>query len=644
MSPLSSRSRGNLLRAGFVLALSGFFGSAYGQATCFVSADPSIQRLQLMVAKDATAAMPLIQAEIDFARHVAHPDPQRIASLIAVQANAYSILELDGAARAIAQEGLALVPEATHPIHLDLLSTHAENVYDQDGMAAAAKTIEGVRSQLAPDSAVESCMSITLGILQHRQDRADLAIVNLMHAYQTGVRLERPVQRKIAAHALSKVLRDMYDYEQALAMNSESIEWDKTHGSTLSLSVSRYLRGTIHKEMREYQPAIKEFEGARALSLEVKDTQGIAFADMDLCQVHIETGQLIEARRRCDSALRIFNASGSRDLRKLTRSDLAYIDLEEGHAARALVTLNDILDNDAADVPALNVAAIYRLRSRANAAMGNFRESHADLTEYLRRTSAADDARRIRQSATLRARFEMDRQLQRNAELNRELKTSQQRQVEQKRWTTIAIGTGAIIIALLVLHVISIRRHRRQLALLANTDSLTGLPNRRHTYKLGKEAMEVARDAKLPLTVAVVDLDHFKSINDRFGHAGGDRVLQEFARVCRESIRGHDILGRWGGEEFLIVMPGASLEVALGALERVRERALRIGLPELGEGLQVGLSAGLAALDADVKSLDELIARADAALYRAKHEGRDLVRIADESLLDMSSGVRKALR
>jgi len=156
--------------------------------------------------------------------------------------------------------------------------------------------------------------------------------------------------------------------------------------------------------------------------------------------------------------------------------------------------------------------------------------------------------------------------------------------------------------------------------------------------------MANALEANLQLTVAVVDLDHFKSINDRFGHAGGDRVLQEFALVCREAIRAGDILGRWGGEEFLFVMPGASLEVALIALERLRELSMRILIPELGPGLQVGLSAGLAALEPNVKSLDELIARGDAALYRAKHEGRDLVRIADESLLDMSSGVRRALR
>jgi diguanylate cyclase (GGDEF)-like protein len=195
-----------------------------------------------------------------------------------------------------------------------------------------------------------------------------------------------------------------------------------------------------------------------------------------------------------------------------------------------------------------------------------------------------------------------------------------------------------------MIHAISIRRHRKQLAHLANNDSLTGLPNRRHTYEQGKAAMARAAEDRRPMTVAVVDLDHFKSINDRCGHAAGDNVLRAFASVCRESIRSTDIIGRWGGEEFLIVMPGATLDVALIALERLRGLALRIKLPPAGVGLQVGMSAGLASLESNVKTLDELIARADAALYKAKHEGRDLVRIAVEDFDKASSGVLRALR
>jgi tetratricopeptide (TPR) repeat protein len=415
--------------------LGGFLGSAQAQVTCFISADPDIRQLQAGAATDARATLTRIQAALTSARSVPHPDPYRIASLLAIRAESYSILEFDNDARATANEALALVADPTDPIRLQLLSVLAENVYDHAGIEDAIRTI-AARAQLSPDSIPESCLSVTLGVLQHRQDRADLAIVNLMQAYQTAVSLGRPIQRKIAAHALTKGMRDMDDYEQALALNTEVVDWDKSHHATLSLSVSRYMRGTILKAMREFPDAIEEFKAARALSVEVNDTQGVAFADMDLA-AEIQIGQLTEARKlattRCASLqLRLHR------FMKQTRSDLAYIDLEEGQSARALEALNEILKNGASDVPPRNVAPIIKLRSRANAAMGNYREAHDDLEEYLRRMTAADDARRIRQSATLRARFEMDRQLQRNAELNRDLQASQQRQLEQKRWTAIA--------------------------------------------------------------------------------------------------------------------------------------------------------------------------------------------------------------
>jgi hypothetical protein len=199
--PRLRSKKGNLLAA--VLALAGFLGSAQAQVTCFISADPDIRQLQAGAATDARATLTRIQAALTSARNVPHPDPYRIASLLAIRAESYSILELDNDARATAIEGLALVPDPNDPIRLQLLSVLAENVYDHAGIVDSIRTIEAARSQLSPDSIPESCLSVTLGVLQHRQDRADLAIVNLMQAYQTGVSLGRPIQRKIAAHALT---------------------------------------------------------------------------------------------------------------------------------------------------------------------------------------------------------------------------------------------------------------------------------------------------------------------------------------------------------------------------------------------------------------------------------------------------------
>ena len=170
-----------------------------------------------------------------------------------------------------------------------------------------------------------------------------------------------------------------------------------------------------------------------------------------------------------------------------------------------------------------------------------------------------------------------------------------------------------------------------------------GLPNRRHAAHLAGAALERAARNSEPLTLALIDLDHFKVINDRCGHAGGDQVLKEFAQLSRDVLRAGDIFGRWGGEEFLLVMPGAALDTAMAVVERLRARARAISAPGTGEPISVSLSAGLATNDSNLHSLDALVARADIALYRAKHDGRNLVRIDDASFEAASSGIRRAL-
>jgi diguanylate cyclase (GGDEF)-like protein len=200
-----------------------------------------------------------------------------------------------------------------------------------------------------------------------------------------------------------------------------------------------------------------------------------------------------------------------------------------------------------------------------------------------------------------------------------------------------------LTVLLLTVLLINARRHRRQLAALANLDSLTGLPNRRHTAQLVEAALDRSVRAGEPLTLALIDLDHFKMINDRCGHAGGDQVLREFARLTRANLRATDTFGRWGGEEFLVAMPGTTLDVALAIVERVRAVALTIEVPGNGDSMRVSVSAGLAVSEVQQRSLDALVARADIALYRAKHDGRNVVRIDQASVDAATSGIRRAL-
>jgi diguanylate cyclase (GGDEF)-like protein len=615
-------------------------------AICLVSKDPAIRELQTLVDVDPAQAVKQAGTRLQSLEHAPQPDAQLLASLYAVQGQAYTNLELDDDARNAASKGLRFATRVSDPVHLDLLSTYAENVYDAAGMDAALKTIDEARGSQTPGSLADTCLQITRGVVQRRQDRPDLAIASLTQAYHASTAPEFAKARINSAAELSTVLSSMGDYTQALALNQEVIDWDTEQGATLSLSVNRFLRGKILNLMGKYASAIGEFGEARRLSVLLNDTQGVAFADLLECTARVELGQIQRAASECNQALRAFRAAHSADQVKVTLALIARIDLAGGHADKALTTLNGVLDQGGADLLPSRVASLYQWRARANAALHNYRDAYADVTEYAQRYESANDAERTKEAAALRARFETDREIERNALLKRELGASReqsQRQARELRWNAIVVTSGVLVIALLIYFLIANRRYRQQLVKLASQDSLTGLPNRRCTAELAAAALANAAATESPLTIAIIDMDHFKIINDRCGHATGDFVLKEFARVGREALRDSDVLGRWGGEEFLLVMPGATQEIAQASLERMRTLVFGIRLPTSGAGLRVSVSAGLATSFRHGRSLDEMIARADSALYVAKNEGRDLVRVADESFLS-TTGIRRAIR
>jgi diguanylate cyclase len=166
------------------------------------------------------------------------------------------------------------------------------------------------------------------------------------------------------------------------------------------------------------------------------------------------------------------------------------------------------------------------------------------------------------------------------------------------------------------------RDRAAEYAASAERDPLTGLGNRRHLDRRCAELLPVAWQAGQPLALALLDIDHFKVINDRYGHAVGDRVLVLLSQLLRESVRTGDVLVRHGGEEFVIVLPGMSPELAAEVCERLRERVAAYPWAGLcGPGATLTLSIGLSG--APPHDLSALLLSADRALYRAKNGGRN---------------------
>lgn len=169
----------------------------------------------------------------------------------------------------------------------------------------------------------------------------------------------------------------------------------------------------------------------------------------------------------------------------------------------------------------------------------------------------------------------------------------------------------------------------RQLRGMAYTDALTGVDNRRAFFERAQSLLAHTRAVGEPFGLLLLDLDRFKSINDRYGHPGGDAMLVEFARVARALLRDADAFARVGGEEFAALLPGASVQQAWEVAERLREfvAAHPFALPG-GEVARLTVSIGVAAADTATASVDALVLEADRAVYRAKSGGRNRTEVA----------------
>jgi diguanylate cyclase (GGDEF)-like protein len=194
------------------------------------------------------------------------------------------------------------------------------------------------------------------------------------------------------------------------------------------------------------------------------------------------------------------------------------------------------------------------------------------------------------------------------------------------------VETSRLYIALLMLAAVFIalfayRTKRSQLHFmkLSRVDGLTGIDNRPYFIAQAERELEASRRLEQEVCVILCDLDHFKSINDKFGHAAGDQVLRQAVQACRAHLRASDLFGRFGGEEFCILLPGCSLADARQRCEQLRGAIALIA----DTSATVSASFGVAATSSSGYELRQLLAHADAALYRAKYAGRNCVVLYD---------------
>jgi two-component system cell cycle response regulator len=206
-----------------------------------------------------------------------------------------------------------------------------------------------------------------------------------------------------------------------------------------------------------------------------------------------------------------------------------------------------------------------------------------------------------------------------------------ERRSRRRRRLVSGVAFGVLGFSLLAslrrCHVLS--KRTRQLEVLARADDLTGMYNRRHVEEHLARALSSARRHRQALSILFVDIDGFKRVNDQFGHQVGDGILKMVAQRIRFSLRSEDVVGRWGGEEFLTVLPMTPLSGALAVAERLRSSIAKTPMKADRHAVRVTVSIGCAENQGD--SVGDLLRKADVALYRAKQGGRNRVGALEET-------------
>jgi diguanylate cyclase (GGDEF)-like protein len=490
-----------------------------------------------------------------------------------------------------------------------------ENVEGRINEAAAEYEAAVVLTERGGDKSALADALVLRGELRHYRGQFDEAIGDLQRSYQVST---TPKQQRYALNAIANLYADRrvgaYDraieyYRQLLASHEES-------GDLQGIATGHYNIGATLDTKGDLLGALASYQRALAMEQKRGDADSVADVQRAIGVTLNKLGRYTEALAVLEPALAHFVKNKDAESTAQVRLARGSVFRHQGRTAEAVRDLEAARAHFKTTESNRFLEKTEEERAAAYAFLGNWRGAYEARGAQMALRDKMNERAREEHVSRLRVQFETEKKEQENRAL-----------IHIRQLQRIAIALGAIIIVFLIYLALRHLATARRMRDLALTDELTRLPNRRHVLTYADEQLRTARENQKAFSLLALDIDHFKRINDSYGHDAGDIVLRRVADTCRAALRQHDKMGRTGGEEFVVVLPETDAKLAAEVAERLRVAVEAIDCSDIAPGLRMTISIGVS----QSTSNDDFMAiakRADDSLYRAKEMGRNRVELA----------------
>jgi len=536
-----------------------------------------------------------------------------------------------GAARDQIATAMPLLAAAQRPgLRAGLLTCEGE-IYEAAGENSHARTLYEHAVAVATDSQDEEMLAGALfsrGYLLGLQGEYATGLTDLRRSQGLFEKRSMPTHALTTLNAIAILYNRMGDYAQAEHIYTRALKAQREGGMHREIAVTLYNLGRAQENQQHWEAAQRAFTESLKIAREIGYARAEAYALRGTAVVAIASGEpraALDTLKKAEALLaqtpdarlrgQIQLARGIA-LHRLDRLDESQRSLEEALLIfREADSLGELASAQS------ELAAVH-------GSLGNWRAGFESLRDYKSTSDRLLKNQLDQRFATLKVEFDTAAKEKENELLMRENEVNE-KALEQERRARKLQAALIVLTALLAGLLATLAVHQRRTTLrmrkLAMTDELTGSPNRRAVLTRLDELLQ--REAGPAASILILDMDYFKSINDRYGHAAGDKVLRVVADELRGAVREPAFFGRLGGEEFLIVLPETGADEALQAADRFREMTIALDISRwCPERRRISASIGVTTSFAQLDTPSSMLQRADIALYAAKRAGRNCVR------------------